>query len=217
MSNGSTMIARIRRELNRSTAMMSAGVIVDAINTAIGLHRQDRFWFNEKRVTLGTSEGQAFYDIPEDFIDDDALVLIDAVTWREMIEKKAYQYVEERQQNVNWKSRPTYYAIHDNQFYFYPTPDRSYDFLLAYHYDLSAGGGSHLVSENAANAWLDPSAGEQLIRLEAKIELLTNYIRGPEAVQEAIGLSQLKDRAFNSMRSRYLKRKRSGYVIPWGP
>ncbi len=217
MSDGSTMIARVRRELNRSTAMMADSVILDAINTAVGMHRHERYWFNEKRLTATTSAGQAFYDVPTDFINDDALVLIDAVTWREEIEKKSYQYVEQRQQNINWKSRPTYYAVHDNQFYFYPTPDRSYNYLLAYHNDLSAGGGTYQVTAGTANAWLDPSAGEQLIRIETKIELLVNYIRGPEAFQEAQLLNGFKTLARNAMVSKTKKRKASGYTIPWGP
>ena len=89
--------------------------------------------------------------------------------------------------------------------------------LWHYHKDLNAEGIANAISLSASdgvtNAWM--TDGEELIRLEAKIDIYTNVLRGPEAKQEGQWLQPQRNAALNALVKEYQQSVASGTLQPY--
>lgn len=205
MSTYADMQSRIADELVRPD--LSAQIRL-AIKSSIAFYESERFYFNEGRATINTRTGQEYYGLPSNFQKADALsVEISTNRW-EPVELRAWAWMENQSRYTNYNGTPEYYAIFAGQLRLLPIPDDTYRIELGYAKSLPA-----LVNDDDTNAWCDD--GEEIIRLHAKVDLLANVIRGPEAIQEALFLKQLEGESAQRLRTETSRRLATGYVEPF--
>lgn len=198
MSTYATMQTRIARELTRSDLTDD---IKDAITTAIQDYEQHRFWFNDKRFKIATVANQAFYDLPDDLLDEggnaleagEDLLEIDSAlcnfnNWFQPLQAKSMGWID-AYQIPSYVGQPYYYGQVDTRIRFGPTPNGVYEITITGLARLKT------LSENDdTNAWM--TEGEKLIRSRAKVILYRDLLRNPDqaalaAQSEAEALASL--------------------------
>jgi hypothetical protein len=173
----STLQTRIANELNRTDLSTE---IQDAIQSAVAFYSGEHFYFSEKRAYRIISEDDEFVGLPDDFEDFIILTITVDNNYKYKLYPRTFQWIEDTQTNPDWTSRPTDFALWNDQIRLYPISDGSYTLNLAYHSSQSS------LSANAdSNGWTTVMDGEELIRLHAKVDILENIIRGQEAIIEA--------------------------------
>lgn len=166
----------ILSDLNRTAANDLTAAAETEIRTAIAFYEKRRFWFLEARATTVTQAGQEYYVLPEDFRDDDSLVIaIDTFTYP--LEKRSYEQIE-HWADSNTRGQPTDYAIYDQQIRLYPKPDDAYTLTLSYVKQLS-----DLSNEDHTNEWM--VEGEGLIRSRVEWTLFARKVKDFDAAQAA--------------------------------
>lgn len=169
------MVTRILSELNRTDLSDAA---VDAIRSAIEHYGAQSFSFNETATATIITSGLYSYALPADFKTDRS-VYIDQTGQRYRLEKQPYEYFMSRFSD-NCTGSPSSYTIYGDNVLFWPVPDQSYSYHLAYTHSLPE---LTLSGSPTSNAWTNEM--EQLIRMRAQADLLENVIRGDEAVASA--------------------------------
>jgi hypothetical protein len=97
--------------------------------------------------------------------------------------------------------------VQADQFRVYPSPDKStYVVILSYTQSFTDP-----VYPEDTSPWF--TTGEELIRLRAKIDVLVNIIRGPEAFQEAQLLRQREEEVVRGLRIAYKRSISSGRIV----
>lgn len=200
------MQTRIADELVRSDL---SSQIQAAIKSAISFYAAEHFYFNEKRAYRLTTDGTEFVALPSDFVDMIKLTLT-VGDYKYPLEQRTFSYIEERNTNANWKSRPVEFALWNDQVRLYPVPDGQYQLNIAYQSELE-----ELNADTDTNAWVKGSDAEELIRLHAKVDLLENVIRGPEALAEAARYSGREGVVLERLRAETNMRLSSNTLKPY--
>ena len=182
MSTFGTVRNRILSDLNRTSANDLTSSVETEIKTAIAFYERRRFWFLEARATATTVDGQEYYALPDDFRDDDSLVITaNGSTFPLM--KRTYDVIESWFVQESTKGTPSDYAIYDEQIRLYPIPNGQYVLTLSYYKQLA-----ELQSEEATNAWMDEAEG--LIRSRVEWTMFARKLRDFDAAQACKVLEQ---------------------------
>jgi len=164
MSDFGTVRNRILSDLNRTSSNDLTSTAETEINSAIAFYEKRRFWFLEGRTSTYTVDGQEYYALPDDFRDDDSLVVNASGTTYPLI-KRPYSVLESWYTQSTSKGTPSDYAIYDEQIRLYPIPNGAYQMTLSYYKELPT-----LSAASDTNAWM--TEGEGLIR--ARVEWVLN-------------------------------------------
>lgn len=180
MTTLATMRNRILDDLMRNDLTSQAE---SSIKSAIAFYENRRFWFLEQRATASTIDGQEFYGLPSDFLDED-VVSITVNNWSYPLIKRTFKTTEDWFVKANtYKGYPTDYAIYDEQIRLYPIPNGQYTMTIAYYKRLTS-----LTLETDSNDWL--IEGEELIRSRAEWDLYARTLRDFDAAQACKVLEQ---------------------------
>ncbi len=184
-----TMAMRILSELNRTDLSSQAE---DVIRTAIKHYGNEPWGFNETSTATLVTSGATSIALPSDFISE-VHVAIDQSGFRNRLAPISYQdWVDSY--DDNYTGEPTRYAIFGDNLYFSPTVDSTYSYHLAYVFSLPE------LTSSASNTWITDC--EELVRMRATADLLENYIRGPDAAQQAIVCRAREKEAYNAIRAK---------------
>lgn len=157
------MIARINDELALPSV---AARIPNAIQAAIRFYESERFWFSEGESTTSTVIDQQAYALPTDFLEGDALTLTQSDI-RYPLKRRPWSWMRGHNIDTNTTARPRNWAYYADQVWLYPIPDAVYTLTMSF-----------LKRQSALSAFADTNdwmvAGEQLIRMHAKHDLLLN-------------------------------------------
>jgi hypothetical protein len=215
------MQSDIADEINKTNLTSQ---IKRTIVAAMKKYRNKRFKFNKASSTFTTSDGQSVYPLPDGYIGDELIEVLDG-NFRDTLTKRDFAWVADHDNHQSYKSEPRVYAIIDgSNMRLFPTPNTSadttsgnYPLLVHYHKDLNADGITGAISRSASdsvtNAWM--TDGFDLVRLEAKIRIYTDVIRGPEAAMEAQKLIPLRNDALRALVKEYHQAVASGSVQPY--
>lgn len=181
MSDLATVRNRILSDLNRTSANDLTSNAETEIRTAIAFYERRRFWFLEGRSTTETTTGQEYYELPEDFRDEDSLTItVNQYTYP--LVKRTFDYIENTYVDTS-PGIPSEYAIYDQQIRLYPIPSGQYPLVLSYYQQLSA-----LTNGTDTNAWM--VEGEGLIRARAEWVLFARKLRDYDAAQACKALER---------------------------
>lgn len=217
-----TMQTRIADDLNKTNLTTE---IKRAICTAMNRYRNKRFKFNYASSTFTTSDSQSIYPLPSGFMGDELVEVLDG-NFKDVLTKVNYAWIANHDNHRSYKSEPRVYAIIDgNNMRLYPVPDNTanttsgdFPLLIHYHKDLNASGASGAISISASdgvtNAWM--TDGEELIRLEAMINIYTTVLRGKDSVLEIAKLKPERDAALRALVKEYNQSVASGTLEPYG-
>lgn len=175
MSTFGTVRNRILSDLNRTSSNDLTSSVETEIQTAIAFYEKRRFWFLEARATTTTIVGQEYYALPEDFRDDDSLVItVNSETYQ--LKRRTYELLEQWYLGSSLTGDPTDYAIYDEQIRLYPVPNNQYTMTLSYYKKLNS-----LSGQDDTNAWM--VEGEGLIRSRVEWLLFARKLRDYDAAQ----------------------------------
>jgi len=215
-TNFGQMQSDIADELNKTNLGTQ---IKRAIVTSMNVYRERRFKFNAASATFTTSDGQSIYPLADGLMGDELVELVDG-NFQDTLTKRDFAWVAEQDNHDSYRSEPRVYAIIDGaNMRLFPVPNNAsnsasgdYSLLVHYHKDLNVAGISGAISrcasDSVTNAWM--TDGYDLIRLEAKIRIYTNVLRGQEAKQEAAALMPERNAALNALIKEYQKSVASG-------
>lgn len=190
---------QIEGDLNRPD--LSAQVS-QAVVSAIRFYEVRNWSFNSERSFVITSDGQANYAMPSDFVKPVFAKIKRGGTWF-TVDQKQWAYIEEIKYDDTTTSLPRYYALYDDQVWLYPIPDQSMTLDMAYVKKLPA-----LAADGDESAWID-IAGD-LIRARAEVYVNERHIRGQEAILAAQVLRAAERDELDSLERRYGGRILSG-------
>ncbi len=159
--------ARIADELGGRTDLDSQ--IAYAIDDAIKLHLQQKFWPQEAMVEFETEAGTPNYPLPTGFrgyvlitvTDDGDKVPLEYMSWQ--------QYKDEYGDDPDETGTPYRYSMFGGQVWLADVPDAIYTITQHFYQDLTAP-----LSDDATNYWT--AAAEPLIRNTAKKILYSEVI-----------------------------------------
>ncbi len=210
MSDFGTMVTRIRDEINRGTVYDSA--IKREIESAIGHYEPRRFHFNIRRATTDTTAGQEYYAMPTDFVEVDMIrLLYSSGNFTDPLIETTYAWIERNRTNQNYRSEPEKFAMQGNDLRLWPVPDAAYTLTMTYLVRFPEVSAS--ASDAASNSWMTDA--EELIRTRARIKVLKNVVRGPEAVAEANDLLPDLRTTYRELKRRANRQQSSGRIVPW--
>lgn len=154
---------------------MTLSPIQLAIQDAVQFYEDERFFFNESRITgaFNTVAGQEFYT-SADWAGIATLQHIDKLSVlisgnRYFMKGRTAQYMEDVSMNPSWRGQPVDYSYYNFQLRFYPIPDNVYPVNVLQTFKLAA-----LSANNDTTIWTNEA--EQLTRLTAKQYLYRDTI-----------------------------------------
>ena len=197
---------RIANELNRTDLTAE---IKDAIQSAIAYYAAEHFYFNEKRAYRLTVDGREYYGLPDDFVDMVIMTVTVTGNYTYKLNPRTHAYIEELNTNQSWKSRPTEFALWNDQVRIYPIPNGTYTLNLSYQAVLDT-----LAVNADTNAWVKVKDAEELIRQRAKVDLLENIIRGRDAEVDIARYQKREFIALERLRSETTLRLTSNTLKP---
>lgn len=207
MPGYATFVSEIADDLNRGSDFHAR--IRRAINSAIQHYKAKRFTFNEARATA-TSDAE-YLSLSFAWMEIDSIRVQDDSDHWIPLTGKSFDEIEYRSIDPDDDDEPVYYAVYGQALRFWPIPDRTYSFQVAYLADFTDI--SLSASDSASNAWINE--GRELIRCHAMAEILEMYIDGPEALQKADRLRLREAQEFNRLKSRANRQQGSGHVECW--
>lgn len=201
-----SVVNRIATDLDRGTAFTAR--IKQAVEDAIHYHRATRLGFNTKRKTFLVSA--EYTSLTANWIETDLLTL-ELTGANEPLTEKTSDWIHFERVDPSFSGEPQYFAIQNRQLRLYPPPDRSYSVQMSYLYDLQDV--SLSASDSAENAWTNE--GMELIRAHAMVDLLENYIDGPEALEKAIRIRQRETAELKQLKRRANREQGAGKLEPF--
>ena len=204
MTTFSAMETRIGSELRRTSLTTQ---ITAAVLSAIHFYRSQRFTWNTVRTAYQLLPDTEFTSFPGDLIEVDTLVLQSSGDELDYLEERSFHWLDREKEWAAYKSRPDIFVVQANQIRWYPVPEKTYSYVMSYHYALPD------VSATASNAWMNE--GEELIRMHAKVDMLENIIRGPESFQEAQLLRGREADILKVLKKRARRLHSTGRFTPW--
>ncbi len=193
-----SMQDRIAREIGNSGLKQE---IREAINTAIDAYTDQHHFFAEARTTFTTQAGTEYYPLPPDFVHAVNVKKFISNTFLDL-RRVTFLELDGRQLDKTSTSQPFLYAIWEEQFRLYPTPDDAYEIHVSYYKSLSG-----LDKPDDKNDWL--SKAEALIRSRAKWELFTHVLYD---AQRAASMAQAESRGFSALKQKDVARTTLGFV-----
>lgn len=204
MSNYSAMQVTIQNELKRDDLSTEIAL---AIRTAVNVYQHEHFFFNETvELTATVSSGSEYYDLPDDFQEFISITL-NTNNYTYALQQRPWKYIDDKATNDNWKGRPEDFAILGEQYRLYPIPNETYTLNLSYTSTLDN------IWNSNTSPWFN--VAEDMIRYEAKSDVLLNVIRGPEAVQEGQIQQMLAKRAYDRLKRQSNKRRSASQMLPF--
>jgi len=201
MANFGDLKARVIDELDRDDL---ADQIEKSILDAVTFYERERFTFNECRSFTDTAEGQEYYELPDDFVSLDNMI-IEINARRYPLLERTWQYIEDiNWGGTSWQGYPTEYAIYADQFRLYPVPNGIWRLSLSYIRSLGI-----LDADTDENSWT--GAGEPMIRCRAKWDVFSNVIRDFE---EADRMKAIELDWFASLQRRMTKQVSTNKIRP---
>jgi hypothetical protein len=195
--------ARIADDLARTDLTSQ---IASAIADAIDEYKAERLGFNETvSAALDFVAGTASYAVPTDFLKLDRMEHRDTSGDTTLDQISYADYQAWTHSAANDQGQPSRFAIYDDKFFFWPTPDSSSDdYVVSYLQDLGVP-----ATDDATNAWM--VAGRNLIRVRAKADLYMHVIRDQQeaAVCYAEAANQLARLKKQAARARGPRRVRA--------
>jgi hypothetical protein len=190
MSDYGDLTSKILDDLHRDDLTSQVSL---AIQSAIDFYGGERFWFNEARATASTQSGQEFYDLPDDFVDIDSLIITINNYSYPLIQRDYQQTDSWYVSSNNYTGYPSDFAIYEEQLRLYPIPNGTYTMTISYQKrlaDLSASGDS--------NAWTNQA--RNLIRFYADADVSLNTLQDDDRfatfkAQEGTELMRLRSEA----------------------
>ncbi len=147
-----------------------------AIKAAVRYYEDERWWFNERRATFGTTPDQARLPLPDDFLECDSLIItINNNSYPLKTESKAV--MDELFVANDVSSQPERYMIYDSQIKLYPTPDATYSVTMSYQYVLPE------LTRSDSTVWTNEMFG--LIRFHALEDIYSNTLHNAERAARA--------------------------------
>ncbi|MGD9724517.1 MAG: hypothetical protein AB7U76_25030 [Pirellulales bacterium] len=203
MTTLATMKARIASELRRSNI---SSQIADAINTAIALYQQERWYWNEGRsFTVATVADQEFYTATDD-ADIGNIEKIDYITL--LVNDQPYTLLpedplvmERLSMNGTGTGEPRLYSFYGNQLRFYPVPDAVYTIRIGCTMTVAAPA----TDSETDNPWMTDA--EYMIRQRVKYELASNVLIDPELAANA---EKNLENGYTRLRSKTSQRQQLG-------
>lgn len=214
MTTRGDFVTQVRSELSRKN--LSAGTITQFMNQAIEHYKHKRFVFNVTlNETIGAASGSYILSagaFSTSLIEMDDLILRwpSGSNHREPITHRPLQWVNRQRSTVDYKAAPDYYAIYGNTVIFNTVMDQSYDFEASFHKELSS-----MTSDNMQNAWINE--GLELIKVRTKRLVLSQFVRGQDAREEAKDLYMWEQDTYRDMRRRVTALESTGRFLPSGP
>lgn len=170
MSTYGDLTSKILDDLHRSDLTSQVSL---AIQTAIDLHGQERYWFNEGRSNADTQSGQEFYDLPADFVDLDSLVIL-INNYSYPLVQRDFQLTDDWNVTAsNYLGYPSDFALYEEQIRLFPIPNGTYTLTLAYQKRLT-----DLSASTDTNAWTNQA--RNLIRFHACADVSINTLQDTE-------------------------------------
>lgn len=157
--------------------------------------------FFRKNAASQLFVGDPYLNVPVDYLSSFSLQITTA-NYKEFLEFKDVNYLQEYNNSVGVQATPKYYGIFDvDNFILSPTPNLAYDVELHYYYrpdSLTAGlgTGTTWLSENAPNALLYGSLVEAYTYMKGEQDMLQLYEQ--RFVQEIQRLKDLAEARENS-------------------
>jgi hypothetical protein len=157
--------------------------------------------FFRKNATSQLTIGDPYLNVPVDYLAPFSLQITTA-NYKEFLEFKDVNYLQEYNNSVGVQATPKYYGIFDvDNFILSPTPNLAYDVELHYYYrpaSITAGlaSGTTWLSENAPNALLYGSLVEAYTYMKGEQDMLQLYEQ--RFIQEIQRLKDLAEARENS-------------------
>jgi hypothetical protein len=157
--------------------------------------------FFRKNATSQLTIGDPYLNVPVDYLAPFSLQITTA-NYKEFLEFKDVNYLQEYNNSVGVQATPKYYGIFDvDNFILSPTPNLAYDVELHYYYrpdSLTAGlgTGTTWLSENAPNALLYGSLVEAYTYMKGEQDMMQLYEQ--RFIQEIQRLKDLAEARENS-------------------
>lgn len=188
MSDLAALKARIADELNRSDLTSQ---IASAITRAIEFYADERFSFNEGRLTLSTTANSDYADYPTGLRKIDSVYATVAGHRYELV-KREFDELDRWHGASDTSGQPLDYAVRGTQFYIYPTPNAAYALAVTGIYDQPA-----LSADTDTNAWCTGVA-QDLITARCKYTIARDITFDSEVMRN----SAIAEReALNRLRS----------------
>jgi hypothetical protein len=179
---------------------------------SIDQYAAERWWFNERNISISTVAGQDFVLWPATvtnsarWIDGLYLTQNSGDTRWPITARSIDEFQELAQPNAT--GQPTDYLVADDRIFLFPTPNRIYQISA----DLIVNVTPPLVADTDANAWTNQ--GQDLITAQAKLRLYRDYLSAsandPRLV---LALSQERD-AYSRLRAESTRRTATGRLQP---
>lgn len=180
MAGLATVRARIADDLNRNDLSTQ---IDTAINRAIEYYESENFWFKDTNASFSLSSSQTTYTssdgIPTNIGEIDYVeISINANTQYEVNARSLKWIQDANPSDTLLTGYPTDYALYDEEFYFYPTPNSAYAVTVFYKqkYD-------ELSSDSASNNFTVEAL--DLIESRARYWIYTRIIMDHEQAAAA--------------------------------
>ena len=157
--------------------------------------------FFRKNATSQLTIGDPYLNVPTDYLSPFSMQITTA-NYKEFLEFKDVNYLQEYNNSVGVQATPKYYGIFDvDNFILSPTPNLAYDVELHYYYKptsitAGAGSGTTWLSENAPNALLYGSLVEAYTYMKGEQDMMQLYEQ--RFMQEIQRLKDLAEARENS-------------------
>ena len=154
-----------------------------------------------KNAVAQLTIGDPYLNVPTDYLAPFSLQITTA-NYKEFLELKDVNYLQEYYNSINAPATPKYYGIFDvDNFILSPTPNLAYDVELHYYYKptsitAGAGSGTTWLSENAPNALLYGSLVEAYTYMKGEQDMMQLYEQ--RFMQEIQRLKDLAEARENS-------------------
>jgi hypothetical protein len=154
-----------------------------------------------KNATSQLTVGDPYLSVPTDYLAPFSMQII-TTNYKEFLELKDVNYLQEYNNSVAIQTTPKYYGIFDvDNFILSPTPNLAYDVELHYYYkptSITAGAasGTTWLSENAPNALLYGSLVEAYTYMKGEQDMMQLYEQ--RFIQEIQRLKDLAEARENS-------------------
>ncbi len=154
-----------------------------------------------KNAVAQLTIGDPYLNVPTDYLAPFSMQITTA-NYKEFLELKDVNYLQEYYNSINAPATPKYYGIFDvDNFILSPTPNLAYDVELHYYYkptSITAGlpAGTTWLSENAPNALLYGSLVEAYTYMKGEQDMMQLYEQ--RFMQEIQRLKDLAEARENS-------------------
>lgn len=206
-----TMIDRIDDDLKRNGSQNVQ--IQRAILSAIEHYKDERFWFLEGKQTASTVADQTTYAFDATQIEVDSFTITVSNNEYQLI-PRTFDWYREVNTNPNTVTGiPTDYAVHQELYYLYPTPNEVYTLTWYGHQ-----GQTTLSATTDTNGWM--TDGERLIRYRACYYFISDTEQDPDRASMWGGESPdgtvmgLEGEALRALKHRNVQRISTGILQP---